>query len=54
MNEEIWKDIPGYEGYYQVSNLGGLKVYQEGNNGLIGKHITISEKLKRQTEGIFP
>ena len=20
--EEIWKDIPGYEGYYQVSNMG--------------------------------
>ena len=23
--EEIWKDIPGYEGYYQVSNLGRVK-----------------------------
>lgn len=22
---EIWKDIPGYEGYYQVSNLGRVK-----------------------------
>lgn len=22
---EIWKDIPGYEGYYQVSNLGRIK-----------------------------
>lgn len=22
---EIWKDIPGYEGYYQVSNLGRYK-----------------------------
>lgn len=25
MEEEIWKDIPGYEGYYQASNLGRLK-----------------------------
>ena len=26
MNQkEIWKDIPDYEGYYQVSNLGGIK-----------------------------
>lgn len=25
MNEEIWKDIPGYEGMYQVSNLGRVK-----------------------------
>ena len=25
MNREIWKDIPGYEGYYQASNLGRVK-----------------------------
>lgn len=24
---EIWKDIPGYEGLYQVSNLGRVKSY---------------------------
>lgn len=24
MVEEIWKDIPGYEGLYQVSNLGSV------------------------------
>lgn len=23
--EEIWRDVPGYEGYYQVSNLGRVK-----------------------------
>ena len=23
--KEIWKDIPGYEGYYQISNLGNAK-----------------------------
>jgi len=23
--EEIWKDVPGYEGMYQVSNLGNVK-----------------------------
>lgn len=23
--EEVWKDIPGYEGYYQVSSLGRVK-----------------------------
>ena len=22
---EIWKDIPNYEGYYQVSNLGNVR-----------------------------
>lgn len=25
MKNEIWKDIPGYEGLYQVSNLGRVK-----------------------------
>lgn len=25
MNGEIWKDIPGYEGIYQVSNLGNVR-----------------------------
>lgn len=25
MEKEEWRDIPGYEGYYQVSNLGGVR-----------------------------
>lgn len=25
MSEEEWRDIPGYEGYYQVSNLGQVR-----------------------------
>lgn len=25
MNKEIWKDIKGYEGLYQISNLGNVK-----------------------------
>lgn len=35
--EEIWKDIPSYEGYYQVSNLGNFRslprVIRYKNNG---------------------
>lgn len=33
---EIWKDIPGYEGYYQVSNMGRIKSLERisfRNNG---------------------
>jgi hypothetical protein len=26
-SSEIWKDIPDFEGYYQVSNLGNIKSY---------------------------
>ena len=25
MNEEIWKDVKGFEGKYQVSNMGRVK-----------------------------
>lgn len=25
MKEEIWKDVPGYEGYYQVSDVGNVR-----------------------------
>jgi hypothetical protein len=28
MSEEIWRDIPNYEGFYQVSNLGNIKSLQ--------------------------
>lgn len=30
---EIFKDIPGYEGYYQVSNLGNVKSLERISNG---------------------
>ena len=30
MDDEIWKDIPGYEGAYQCSNLGRIKSLKFG------------------------
>lgn len=30
--EEIWKDIKGYEGLYQVSNLGNIKTLKTNQN----------------------
>ena len=27
INSEIWKDIPGFEGLYQVSNKGRVRSY---------------------------
>lgn len=32
MTEEIWKDVPGFEGFYQVSNLGRIKSFSKGRN----------------------
>lgn len=40
MKEEIWKDIPEYEGLYQVSNLGRIKSLPRKNNKrIINKEI---------------
>ena len=44
---EIWKDIPGYEGLYQASNLGRIKGLKRkvstGNNG----YRIIKEQIKK-------
>lgn len=28
MEEEIWKDVAGYEGLYQVSNMGNVRMIE--------------------------
>lgn len=48
--EEIWKDIDGYEGLYQVSNLGRIKSLQRyvwRGNGIGGNSI-VKEKIKKK------
>jgi len=38
MEQEIWKDIPRYEGYYMASNLGRIKsIKRQGSPGNIRK-----------------
>jgi hypothetical protein len=47
--EEIWKDVKGYEGNYQISNLGRVKsVQRERQNGL-SRCITKEKILKTHT-----
>ena len=29
---EVWKDIDGYKGFYQISNLGNVKSIQRKDN----------------------
>ena len=45
---EIWKDVIGYEGLYQVSNLGNVKSYNSNRfkNGLILKQGTSKKGYK--------
>ena len=48
--EEIWKDIKGYEGLYQVSNLGRVKCLPK--EWITGKGTTRSHKGKIKRLGI--
>ena len=49
--QEIWKDIPNYEGYYQVSNLGNVKSLARFNN--LGKRVKerVLKNLVNTTNG---
>lgn len=44
-DEEIWKDVIGYEGLYQISSMGKVKSLQQGN--AIGSKITYREKIMK-------
>jgi hypothetical protein len=46
-----WKDIPGYEGLYQASNLGNIKSLQKYSGKGIG-HLT-KEKILKQVLGTY-
>lgn len=35
MEEEIWKELPGYEGFYEVSNLGRVKSFKRYKKGKV-------------------
>ena len=39
MDNEIWKDIPGYEGRYQASNLGRIKSILRGETRIKKTHL---------------
>lgn len=49
--EEIWKDVVGYEGLYQVSNLGNVRsLNYNGRKGYISHpkstYITIAKVIQ--------
>lgn len=43
---EIWKDVPGYEGLYQVSNLGNVKSL---NYNKTGNEKILKQKIRKNT-----
>lgn len=50
MTEEIWKDIVGFENYYQVSNMGRIrskdKIESRMNMGKIRDHLIKGKVMK--------
>lgn len=54
IEEEIWRDIPNYEGYYQASNLGRIKslprlVNMDYFKDNIDRYYTIKEKILKNS-----
>lgn len=45
--EEVWKDIDGYEGYYQVSNFGNIKSLEKTikNSGTFSGFYKTKERI---------
>ena len=46
--EEIWEDIEGYEGLYQVSNLGRIRSL----NRIVPRNKTSVKKTERKHIGV--
>lgn len=51
MEKEVWKDIPGYEGLYQVSNVGRVKSLERKITRSDGRLCTIKEKILKDRIG---
>lgn len=48
MQQEVWKDVPGYVGFYQVSNLGRVKSMERTD---ANKHHVPERILKQSNRG---
>lgn len=53
MENEIWKDVPGYEGIYLVSNLGRVKRLPLGKQWPYRRTHNNIRKLKVSKEGYY-
>jgi|SRR5690625_41910 len=50
MNNEIWKDVVGYEGFYQVSNLGNVRSTHRVVRGKGGSPKLLNSVVLKQEE----
>lgn len=51
MMEEIWKDVPGYEWAYEVSNLSRIRSKDRLVIDSLGRHRHLQGKLKKASKG---
>lgn len=51
MPGEIWKDIPGWEGYFKISNLGRIKTVPRSIIHKNGSIHYVKERIRKQTPG---
>lgn len=48
-NDEIWRDVVGYEGLYEVSNLGNVRsIDRKGVDGRLLKGVMLKQKLNNK------
>jgi hypothetical protein len=52
-NEEIWKDIKGYEGFYKINNMGQVKSLPRLGPHNKGGHRISKEKILKLTKTNF-
>lgn len=50
MDTEIWKEIVGFEGYYEISNLGRIRSLDRKVIGRGNKYRPIKSKIKNPTK----
>ena len=50
---EVWKDIPEYEGLYQVSNLGNVRSLNYNRSGIVKKLACSIDASNRRTAVLY-
>ena len=51
MKNEVWKDVPNYEGIYKVSNFGRIKMVKRTLIDSLGKKINKKEHILKPRTG---
>ena len=49
MTEEVWRDVKGYEGLYQVSSMGRVKSLERTIIKKDGRKQTVKERILKGT-----